>query len=149
MSSVSVSATGGCLCGAVSFEIRGSLRGVVACHCSQCRRTHGHFAAYTQCRTNELEFTEDRGLKWYVSSDQAKRGFCQECGASLFWQPAGASDTSVSAGCLNQPSRLRQVGHIYCDDIADYYTLSDELPKYPGSSKGAFRNGQARLPDDK
>ena len=149
MSSVSVSATGGCLCGAVSFEIRGSLRGVVACHCSQCRRTHGHFAAYTQCRTNELEFTEDRGLKWYVSSDQAKRGFCQECGASLFWQPAGASDTSVSAGCLNQPSGLRQVGHIYCDDIADYYTLSDELPKYPGSSKGAFRKDQARLPADK
>ena len=38
---------GGCLCGAVRYEIRGPLRGVIACHCSQCRRTSGHYVAMT------------------------------------------------------------------------------------------------------
>jgi len=130
--------SGGCLCGAVTFEVRGSLRNVVACHCEQCRRTHGHFAAYSQCLTRDLLLTEQRGLKWYQSSDKARRGFCRECGASLFWQPADALQTSVSAGSLDQPSGLKLVGHIFCHDSADYYTVDDNLPQYPGSSKGAF-----------
>ena len=37
--------TGGCLCGAVRYAVTGALRDVVGCHCSQCRRTTGHFLA--------------------------------------------------------------------------------------------------------
>ena len=38
---------GGCLCGAVRFTAEGPFRPVVACHCSQCRRTSGNFVAAT------------------------------------------------------------------------------------------------------
>ena len=38
---------GGCLCGAVRYRVDGPLRPVTVCHCGQCRRTHGHAAAYT------------------------------------------------------------------------------------------------------
>lgn len=85
-----------------------------------------------------MSFDEDRGLAWFDSSDKARRGFCRACGASLFWQPGDGSRTSISAGCLEQPNGLKMVGHIYCDDIADYYTIDDGLPHYPGSSNGAF-----------
>ena len=43
----SQSHTGSCLCGAVACALDGPLRDVVACHCAMCRKTHGHFAAYT------------------------------------------------------------------------------------------------------
>jgi len=39
--------TGGCLCGGVRYRATGPLRHVIACHCGQCRKTSGHFAAMT------------------------------------------------------------------------------------------------------
>jgi hypothetical protein len=43
-------AAGGCLCGAVRYEVRGPLRPVVNCHCGQCRKSHGHYGASFECR---------------------------------------------------------------------------------------------------
>ena len=38
---------GGCLCGRVRYTVRGPLRGILLCHCGQCRRWHGHLGAYS------------------------------------------------------------------------------------------------------
>jgi hypothetical protein len=123
---------GGCLCGAVRYEARGPLRDVIDCHCSRCRRTHGHVGAYTQVPTSELVLLEDRGLKWYVA-DGRERGFCGECGASLFWRRAGAATTSIAAGTLDGPTGLRTVAHIYVAGKGDYYEIADGLPQNPES----------------
>ena len=69
---------GGCLCGSVKFEIYGQMRQIINCHCGQCRRTHGHFAAYSSVEKSNFNLMGDTGLKWFRSSDKAKRGFCQE-----------------------------------------------------------------------
>ncbi|HGG64526.1 MAG TPA: GFA family protein, partial [Rhodobacteraceae bacterium] len=37
--------TGGCLCGAVTYVVNGPLRDVIACHCTQCRKSSGHHVA--------------------------------------------------------------------------------------------------------
>jgi hypothetical protein len=126
--------TGGCLCGAVRYEARGPLRGVVNCHCSRCRRTHGHVGAYTE--TAHLTLLEDRGLAWYVA-DGRERGFCRECGASLFWRRAGASITSIAAGTLDEPTGLRTIAHIYVASRGDYYEIADDLPQHPASGEPA------------
>lgn len=133
--------TGSCLCGAVAFKVEGPLRDVVACHCGQCQRTHGHYAAYSRAGTEDVIFSEQRGLKWFKSSDLAERGFCSECGSSLFWRPLNGSHVAVAAGSLDNAPDLKLVGHIYCDDIPDYYSLSDDLPKYPGTADGVFDGG--------
>ncbi len=132
--------TGSCLCGAVAFAITGEMRDIVACHCGQCQRTHGHFAAYSNCASDDLTFTEKRGLKWYRSSEKAQRGFCGECGASLFWQNISKEEISVAAGSLDDTKDLKLIAHIFCDDIPDYYSLQDDRPKFPGSSNGTLDN---------
>ncbi len=124
-------ATGGCLCGAVRYEVHAPLREVVACHCEMCLRTHGHFAAYTAAPRDDLRLTESRGLKWYRSSDKARRGFCGECGASLFWEPAAADYTAVAAGTLDPPTGLKLVRHIYVAEKPDYYEIADGLEQLP------------------
>ncbi len=124
-------AAGGCLCGAVRYEIHGPLREVVNCHCGQCRRSHGHVAAYTSAKREDLVLTEDRGLKWYRSSDFARRGFCGDCGASLFWEPAGQGRVSIAAGGIDASSGLATVRNIFTAHKGDYYEIADGLDSLP------------------
>ncbi len=124
---------GGCLCGAVRYRVQGPLRDVVNCHCSQCRRTHGHFGAYTAVERNQLTLTCERGLKWYASSPTVRRGFCCECGASLFWDNRDLEIIAIAAGTLDPPTGLKTIRHIFTADAGDYYRIDDDLENYPGS----------------
>src|ERR1700733_15535666 len=90
--------SGGCLCGGVRYLIRGALRDVIACHCTQCRRTSGHHAAMTSAASDDLLLTSSSTLAWYRSSATAERGFCRVCGSNLFWRPDGEGRTAITAG---------------------------------------------------
>jgi hypothetical protein len=125
-----VRATGGCLCGAVRYEVRGPLRDVVLCHCSRCRHTHGHVAAYAACDAKDLIVAEAGALRWYEEDDRA-RGFCGGCGASLLWRAAGRGTVSIAAGTLDQPTGLTTVAHIFTREAGDYYEISGEGERFP------------------
>jgi hypothetical protein len=129
VSSTEATHTGGCLCGGVRYRILGPLRGVIACHCSQCRRTGGHHSAMTSAPSANIELTNSERLLWYKSSDTAERGFCGSCGGNLFWKLAGRDAISVTAGTLDNPTGLSMEQHIFVADKSDYYTINDELPK--------------------
>lgn len=124
-------ATGGCLCGGVRYRVEGALRNVIACHCSQCRRSSGHFVAATGARSDQLHFERDETLAWYASSAHARRGFCRRCGSSLFWQPTAGDQswTSIMAGTLDPPTNLAIERHIFVADKSDYYTIADGVPQ--------------------
>ena len=115
--------TGGCLCGGVHFEIRGSLRPVLACHCSQCRKTSGHFWAATEVHQDQIDIRNAGTLRWYRSSNYAQRGFCNRCGASLFWRRVGQEFLSIGAGCIDVPTGLVTQAHIFVDAASDYYEI--------------------------
>ncbi|MFI4891547.1 MAG: GFA family protein [Steroidobacterales bacterium] len=124
--------TGGCLCGAVRYEVTGPLSGIVACHCSQCRRTSGHFVAATSTPAAALRLLRSDSLAWYRSSEAAERGFCAKCGGNLFWRAIGGADISIMAGTLDTPTGLAMTEHIFVADKSDYYTIDDGLPQQPG-----------------
>ena len=124
-------AGGGCLCGAVRYAVSGPLRDVVACHCRHCRRTHGHYAAYSTCARGDLVLLEQRGLRWYQDGDPA-RGFCAECGASLSWRAEGRDAISIAAGTLDEPTGLRTVAHIFTRSQGDYYAIEGEVERFEG-----------------
>ena len=113
--------TGSCLCRAVTFELHGRLRPVFVCHCTQCRKTSGHFWAATAVDRKGLRMTSGDGLRWYRSSERAQRGFCATCGSSLFWQEDGAESISVAAGAVDGATGLHIEKHIFEVDKGDYY----------------------------
>lgn len=123
--------TGRCLCGGVRYEVRGKLRPIIACHCSQCRRTSGHFVAATGAPTSAITLTSAATLVWYASSAHARRGFCSRCGGNLFWRPIDATRdwTSIMAGTLDPPTQLGIERHIFVADKSDYYSIDDGAPQ--------------------
>ncbi len=125
-----INATGGCLCGGVKYTVTGLLRPVTYCHCTQCRKTSGHYVAATACKTGNLTISEDKHLRWYRSSPEAERGFCDRCGASLFWRPEHGRHICIMAGTLDDPTGLHGIQHIFVADAGDYYSIHDDLPKH-------------------
>jgi len=116
--------TGSCLCGAVKFEITGPLRPVIACHCLQCRKQTGTYMSATATKDEYLKLTETRGLKWYRSSADARRGFCGECGSVLFWKGDGRDYTAIAAGSIDGSPGVPLEGHIFCESAGDYYEIA-------------------------
>jgi hypothetical protein len=122
--------SGGCLCGGVRYDVSGLLREVVLCHCSRCRRTHGHVAAYTECATGDLTLVQDTSLRWY-DADNRQRGFCARCGGSVFWRADEDPETiSIAAGTLDKPTGLRTLAEIYVESRGDYYELTGEAERH-------------------
>lgn len=117
--------SGGCLCGSVRYSVHGPLRDVLVCHCTMCRRLHSYVGAYTACAPEDLRIESDDALRWYPSSPIARRGFCSQCGAMLFWQPSHGRHVSISAGSLDGPTGLRVREHIFLDEDADFSRNSE------------------------
>jgi hypothetical protein len=122
--------TGSCLCGGVRYEIRGELRPVHYCHCSQCRKTSGNFVAATGCSDDAFTWVSDSTLSWYRASEVARRGFCNVCGSNLFWKPDGEARIAIFAGTLDSTDSLVAESHIFVADKADYFTIGDGLPQF-------------------
>ena len=125
--------TGGCLCSAVRFTTRGPVRGIIYCHCVQCRRQSGHIMAATAVADRRIVIEGRDNLTWFAASPQAKRGFCRTCGSLLFWKGEGLDRISVTAGAFDEPTGLTASHHIYAGEKGDYYEITDGLPAHGGN----------------
>ncbi|OFW68272.1 MAG: hypothetical protein A2Y74_07070 [Actinobacteria bacterium RBG_13_63_9] len=115
---------GSCHCGAIRYQVTGELTGVIHCHCSDCRRWHGHFAAYAVAKLADFKITEGADkLKWYESSEKARRGFCSECGSSIFKDNKDGEKIVLSMGALEVPTHLAFLKNIFEGSKGDYYKL--------------------------
>ena len=122
--------TGGCLCGGVRYAVNGPLRDIIACHCEQCRRTSGHFVAATACHRKYFSL-QQQGLRWYSAVPGYRRGFCNTCGSSLFFEESGKDRVSIAAGSLDEPQGLQIAAHIFTAEAGDYYAIDPATPASP------------------
>ncbi len=98
----------------------------------------GHYTAATAVRPEHLIMLTDDALRWYRASDLASRGFCSQCGSSLFWKPDSGDRVSVYAGCLETTNDVRLTAHIFVAEKGDYYDLpaDDDAQIFMGTSGG-------------
>jgi len=124
-----------CLCGGIQLKTKGPLRHVSNCHCRQCMKTHGNYAAYTNALEKDIKFIKKGTLKWFKSSKKARRGFCNKCGASIFFKFLGSDDISIAAGMFQNPTKLKTTINIFVKGKLDYYKLDNKLSKFSRYSK--------------
>ena len=120
---------GSCLCGAVSFEVTGVLPPPDACHCCNCRKQSGHFFASTDVPKAALTVRGEDQVGWHQSSEKVRRGFCMNCGSSLFWDPVFRDWIGVAMGAFDAPTDTQLAVHIFVADKGDYYDIADGLPQ--------------------
>ena len=120
---------GSCLCGAVTFEFDGDLRAPDACHCSQCRKQSGHYFASSDVPRAALTIRGADKVTWFASSEHVRRGFCSNCGSTLFWDPIQRDSIAIAMGAFDTPTQTHLKKHIFVADKGDYYEIADGLPQ--------------------
>ncbi len=122
--------TGGCLCGAVTFEVDAPKPRFTMCHCGMCRKWSAGPFMSVHC-PGPANFTNTQGLAWYRGSKWGERGFCSVCGTSLFWRLAENPDEIlvVSSEAFDDPDDLTLERHIYSDAKPARYNFADDTPR--------------------
>jgi hypothetical protein len=126
---------GGCLCGAVRFEIALPSKWCAHCHCSLCRRAHGAgFVTWVGFEADHFELRSgDHHLKWYESSPGARRGFCSACGSTMLFESSRwPGETHVALACIEDAIDRVPEANAYVDGHVDWVPLDDSLPRYKG-----------------
>lgn len=130
--------TGSCLCGAIRYEVEGPLGALVFCHCGQCRKAQGTAFA-SSVPVPVAHFTLLAGaekLKCYRATPHKGRYFCADCGSPIYSRLDDGAMLRLRAGTLDGPVEIVPTAHIFTADKANWYEITDALPRYPGREPG-------------
>lgn len=127
---------GGCLCGAVTFDLVLPSKWCAHCHCSMCRRAHG--AGYVTwvgfSSDHFLLKTGDHHLRWYTSSTGARRGFCSTCGSTmLFEADRWPGETHVTLASIEGRIDRKPEANSFFESHVDWMPIDDALNAFTGS----------------
>lgn len=104
---------GSCLCGSVRYHVAAPLTEASACHCVQCRKQTGFALASANVAKSAVTIEPTESLTWFQSSEKVRRGFCNRCGSTLFWEPLHRDWTSVVLGAIDGPTGVKLERHIF------------------------------------
>jgi len=120
--------TGSCLCGQATFSAEARPR-LQACHCSMCRKRVGGPFMAVPC--DKAEFSGS--VKRYESSEGFERGFCRECGSSLYFHPKGSGLHGIPIGLFDDQTGLPFLTEFFIDQKPDCYAFSNDTKKMTGA----------------
>ncbi len=125
------SASGNCLCGAIQFTIELPSNWVAHCHCTMCQKNGGAaFVTWVGVAKNRFEIRDsDNQLQWFQSSPEAQRGFCKQCGSTLFFQSSRWPDEiHITLSNFQTPLDKTPQVHAFWDTHVDWFNFDDQLP---------------------
>ena len=127
--------TGGCQCGKIRYEITGTPKALVVCHCTDCQRQSGSAFGMT-LPVNEADFRLTQGeVKTFASQSDAGRGklgaFCPECGTRIYHKPEWRKGTvSVKPGTLDDTSWLKPEIHLWTSSRQRWVRVPEDVKAF-------------------
>ncbi|MCM2568990.1 GFA family protein [Janthinobacterium kumbetense] len=126
--------TGGCLCGAVRFEVTGEGSNPHSCSCRNCQQhTGAPTVAWMEFARDQVRWTGSAGAPaTYRSSEYSSRAFCAACGSSI-----GAIDNAPTVallvGSFDDPARAAFAPDYHAfDDVRPLWWHFDPAAAVPG-----------------
>lgn len=128
----SESLKGGCLCGAVTYEVRKPYLRFAHCYCGRCRKATGSSHA-----TNL--YVEPRRFSWRTGEELTRRfdlpsapsfatTYCTSCGGPLPHRTRSGKEVVVPAGTLDSAPDIAPQANIFWGSRAEWSCAGGELP---------------------
>ena len=122
---------GGCLCGAIRYQVDGRPLRTTNCHCLDCRLSSGAvFITWMEFHPDDFHLLSGAPSR-HQSSPRVTRQFCASCGTQLTYQHADEQNViDVTACSLDQVDTVMPQDHVWCDRMAPWVKLADGLPRF-------------------
>ena len=128
--------SGGCLCGAIRFEVARFVGPFELCHCSRCRKASGSaFAAMIGVKAEDFSWISGRDqIRRYEAPVRThppgfRTAFCGQCGSPMPSFEAADDWFEIAAGLLDDDPGLRPERHIFIECRSAWYEILDDLPR--------------------
>ena len=123
---------GGCLCGAVRYQVAGAPSNSMVCHCRSCRRAAASpVVAWVTVAAESFRFTLGRPTE-FRSSPEVIRGFCPSCGTPLTYRRSDSpSEIDITTCSLDDAARFPPTHHSWLSDDLSWIRFGDGLPTFP------------------
>ena len=129
------SRTGGCLCGAVRWQLNEKALGAGCCHCKRCqRRTGTAFSLTVLTAPGSFELLEgEEALKSYSAGDGWTKHFCGTCGSQVMTtNPDDEGALALRMGGFDDDPGVEVFFHQYTNYAPAWAPVADDgLPRYP------------------
>jgi hypothetical protein len=136
VSEPTVPLTGGCLCGAVRFEVDRPLVSASYCHCTRCqRRTGTADSAQALIEPGSLRFVKGEDVvRAFRPPDGWAKLFCPECGSALFSQSQDdPAKVTIRMGAFDSDPGIRPQARYHLATAAAWEPIPDDgLPRHAG-----------------
>lgn len=111
---------GGCICGAIKFNVKlDELPRVFSCHCKDCRKKIGGIMSIIELRDNAIDLDKTK-LSTYEhvggSGNKITKYFCSNCAAPILTFVDRWKKFYLYAGILDDISILKKSKNIFFED---------------------------------
>ena len=125
---------GGCLCGAVRYELTRAPNYVYFCHCRDCQKESGSPFVTDMQMDRDAVHLEGPMTRYVRTGDSGKsihRHFCTCCGTTLYTEfDADPGQVAIKACSLDDPSSLKPDRHLFFIRKQPWLHLTDNLAHY-------------------
>lgn len=125
--------TGGCHCGAITYEAEIDPAAVTVCHCTDCQVLSGTaFRANVFAKSETFKLTGQPRIyvKTAASGNKRAQAFCPECGTHIYATSVDDQKVfGIRTGTSHQRAQLKPARQIWCDSAHDWAMDIRALPK--------------------
>ena len=127
--------TGGCLCGAIRYEIDGKPFRTANCHCDDCRKSTGSAFA-TNLFFKEVQITILQGIPKKFKHLADSKGtmikeFCGNCGSQIFGSGSNRLEAKyIKVGSIDDASFVKPDVNLYTAHALNYSHIDDKIDSF-------------------